>query len=100
VEAVAKAVLAAHADGSLPAPDSDDFDAAWKKWVKAVGKDLGRKGKDLFMPLRIVTTGRMAGPDIPAQLKVLGLASGTVEADVVALDSRMAALEAAVGAAV
>jgi len=93
---VARAVLASYASGDLPNPSADGFDAAWKGWVKATGKELGRKGKGLFMPLRMVMTGRMAGPDIPAQLSLLGLAPGGVQADVVGLDERMVILKAEV----
>ena len=88
-------MLAAYRAGDLPELASDDFAAAWKGFVKQLGKDLGRKGKGLFMPLRIVTTGRMAGPDIPAQLQLLGLAPGAVAVELAPLAERMAALEAA-----
>jgi len=92
--AVANAVVKAHEAGELPAIDADDFETSWKAWVKALGKDLGRKGKDLFMPLRMVMTGRMAGPDLPAQLKLLGLAAGSVQVDMVPFADRMATLAA------
>lgn len=98
VAAVGGAVVAAYRAGELPEPSADGFEDAWKGWVKGAGKALGRKGKGLFMPLRIVTTGRMAGPDIPAQLKLLGLADAQVTAEVVPLADRMAALEAALAA--
>jgi len=90
---VGRAVVAAHKAGELPALDAEDFGDAWKAWVKETGKALGRKGKQLFMPLRIVVTGRMAGPDIPAQLHVLGLKSEPVTLEAVSLSDRMAALE-------
>jgi methionine--tRNA ligase beta chain len=90
---VAEAVLKAHDAGELPALESVDFEGEWKAWVKGLGKDLGRKGKDLFMPLRMVMTGRMAGPDLPAQLRLLGLAAGSVQVEYVPLDERMVALQ-------
>ena len=37
---------------------------AFKGWAKALGKAQKRKGKQLFMPLRIALTGSMAGPDV------------------------------------
>ena len=98
VAEVGQAVLDAYKAGELPNPASDDFDASWKAWVKDAGKALGRKGKGLFMPLRIVTTGRMAGPDIPAQLKLLALADGAVSVESAPLAGRMAALEKALSA--
>jgi len=91
---VGQAVLAAFKAGELPDPSADDFDAAWKAWVKGAGKAMGRKGKGLFMPLRIVMTGRMAGPDIPAQLKLLSLAP-EVALEASPLAQRMEQLEAA-----
>ena len=54
---VGRAFLNAHAAGELPDLCDADFEAKWKVWVKDTGKALGRKGKGLFMPLRIVTTG-------------------------------------------
>lgn len=92
---VGKAVVDAFAAGELPDPSSADFAAEWKAWVKGAGKAMGRKGKGLFMPLRIVTTGRMAGPDIPAQLALLGLVSGEVQLESTPLAERVAALEKA-----
>jgi len=94
VAPVGQALVDAFKAGELPDPASEGFDAAWKSWVKDAGKALGRKGKDLFMPLRIVTTGRMAGPDIPAQLKLLSLA-GDVPLESMSLADRMGVLEKA-----
>ena len=93
--AVARAMVEAHKEGTLPDCSSEDHAGVWKKWVNALGKQLGLKGKNLFMPLRIAATGSMAGPDIAAQLHVLSLASGASEAPVVPLGARMEALEAA-----
>jgi len=90
---VGQAVLAAYKAGELPALDADDFGGAWKTWVKQTGKTLGRKGKGLFMPLRIVMTGRMAGPDLPAQLRLLGLKSEQVQLEAIPLSERMEVLE-------
>ena len=96
--AVGRALVAAHKAGELPPLDADDFAAQWKAWVTATGKALNRKGKGLFMPLRIATTGRMAGPDIPAQLNLLGLKSDAVDLAAATMDERMAVLEHALKA--
>jgi len=96
VAEVGAAVVAAFQAGELPDPAADGFADAWGKWVKATGKALGRKGKGLFMPLRIVATGRMAGPDVPAQLRLVGLADAGVLTETVPFAERMAALEAAI----
>ncbi len=52
---VAEAVVAAYESGELQsALESTD---AYKAWVKGLGKAQKRKGKRLFMPLRIALTG-------------------------------------------
>ncbi|KAK4401300.1 Glutamate--tRNA ligase, chloroplastic/mitochondrial [Sesamum angolense] len=58
----------------LTAYDSGDFSSAleegsagWQKWVKSFGKSLKRKGKSL-MPLRVLLTGKLHGPDMGAGL--------------------------------
>ena len=40
--------------------------------IGAVGKELGVKGKGLFMPVRIATTGEAHGPSLPVSLLLLG----------------------------
>ncbi|PKU69157.1 Glutamate--tRNA ligase, chloroplastic/mitochondrial [Dendrobium catenatum] len=36
----------------------------WQNWVKNFGKQLKRKGKSLFMPLRLLLTGKLHGPEM------------------------------------
>ncbi len=43
-----------------------------KKTFKAIQKETGYKGKNLFMPIRVVLTGAVHGPDLPLIMKVLG----------------------------
>jgi nondiscriminating glutamyl-tRNA synthetase len=51
----------------------DPFAAAtFKSAMKAAGKAAGRKGKDLFMPVRAKITGRIHGPDLSAVAEILG----------------------------
>lgn len=45
---------------------------AFKKLVKEVGKEVGVKGKNLFMPIRIGLTGKMSGPELPILSELLG----------------------------
>jgi len=98
---VAATIVAMHKAGELPDLSSADFGASWKAWSKALGQVLGRKGKSLFMPMRVALTGRGSGPDLPAQLQVLALAPGAVASgtSVVGLDERMAELEQVIVAA-
>ncbi|GGD27036.1 glutamate--tRNA ligase [Pontibacillus salipaludis] len=45
---------------------------AIKKAVKAVQKETGHKGKKLFMPIRVATTGQTHGPELPNAIHLLG----------------------------
>lgn len=85
---VATTVLKAYDEGTLPNGSDADHPAVWKKWVKATGKELGRKGKKLFHPLRLALTGKMSGPDVGEILKVLYLGSTECKTMVV-LEARM-----------
>ncbi|TWT16165.1 glutamate--tRNA ligase [Streptococcus sp. sy010] len=40
--------------------------------IKAVQKETGIKGKNLFMPIRIAVSGEMHGPDLPNTIYLLG----------------------------
>ena len=42
-----------------------------KKAVKVVQKTTGHKGKKLFMPLRVATTGQMHGPDLMKTIELI-----------------------------
>jgi glutamyl-tRNA synthetase len=68
-----------------------------QSWVNGVGKAQKRKGKRLFMPMRIALTGRMAGPDVGEQLEVLAKIASPAEiaeADAyVPVPERLAALK-------
>ena len=43
-----------------------------KTAIKAVQKETGHKGKNLFMPIRVVTTGQMHGPELQASIALIG----------------------------
>ena len=71
---------------SVTAPDNRDFiaeakrhlppapwDAAtWKIWTDALKSATGRKGKELFMPLRLALTGLDHGPEMAQLLPLIG----------------------------
>ncbi len=40
----------------------------YKTWVDQISKQTERRGKQLFMPIRIAMTGRMQGPELPLLL--------------------------------
>ncbi|MGY6549657.1 MAG: glutamate--tRNA ligase [Roseinatronobacter sp.] len=44
---------------------------AWRDWTTAVKDATGRKGKGLFMPLRLALTGQSHGPDMSALMPLL-----------------------------
>ncbi|MBU0800981.1 MAG: glutamate--tRNA ligase [Alphaproteobacteria bacterium] len=44
----------------------------WKEWTEAVKAQTGRKGKDLFMPLRQALTGMEHGPELGVLLPLIG----------------------------
>ncbi|MFN6925476.1 MAG: glutamate--tRNA ligase [Tabrizicola sp.] len=45
--------------------------ATWGEWTQAVKEATGRKGKDLFRPLRRALTGRDAGPEMADVMPLL-----------------------------
>jgi glutamyl-tRNA synthetase len=57
------------ADLLPPAPWDE---ATFKSWADAVKDKTGRKGKELFMPLRKALTGMEHGPELPVLLPLLG----------------------------
>ncbi|HSG28509.1 MAG TPA: glutamate--tRNA ligase family protein, partial [Candidatus Krumholzibacterium sp.] len=70
VMAGAGRVLEAFADAfaSVGGWDPDSIRGA----IKAVGKECGVKGKDLYMPLRIAVTGASHGPDLTSIIRIRG----------------------------
>ena len=53
---------------ALESFDADSIKAA----IKAVQKETGHKGKNLFMPIRVVTTGQTHGPELPDAISLIG----------------------------
>jgi glutamyl-tRNA synthetase len=52
-----------------PAPWSQE---TWSEWTSAIKAETGRKGRELFMPLRQALTGFDHGPEMKELLPVLG----------------------------
>lgn len=46
-------------------------DTTWKEWTKEIATNSGKKGKDLFMPLRLALTGKSSGPELKNLLPLL-----------------------------
>ena len=64
------AAFIAQARSLLP---PEPWDAStWKTWTEAVKAATGRKGKALFMPLRLALTGLDHGPELAQLLPLIG----------------------------
>ena len=69
VIADADAEFVAAAMALLPPPPYGP--TAWKDWTDAVKAATGRKGKGLFMPLRLALTGQARGPEMATLMPLL-----------------------------
>jgi glutamyl-tRNA synthetase len=58
------------AAGLLPPEPWDQ--TTWKKWTGMVKDKTGRKGKELFLPLRLALTGLDHGPELKELLPLIG----------------------------
>ncbi len=45
-------------------PDDPFDETTWDHWTSKINKKTGLKGKDLFMPLRLILTGKSHGPEL------------------------------------
>lgn len=55
-------------------PDEPWNETTWRAWTDAVKAETGRKGRVLFMPLRLALTGRPSGPELADLLPLMGRA--------------------------
>jgi glutamyl-tRNA synthetase len=53
-------------------PDEPWGGETWKAWTGAVQQATGRKGRELFHPLRLALTGRENGPELKSLLPLMG----------------------------
>ncbi len=53
-------------------PEAPWNENTWKEWTSAVKEATGRKGKNLFMPLRQAITGMDHGPELASLLLLIG----------------------------
>lgn len=53
-------------------PEGEWNAGTWQTFTAAVKEATGRKGKDLFMPLRLALTARADGPDLHLVFELLG----------------------------
>ena len=64
------AEFAAAAAALLPPAPWDEN--TFKEWINEVKEQTGRKGKELFMPIRKALTGMEHGPELPVLLPLIG----------------------------
>jgi glutamyl-tRNA synthetase len=69
IEADDRDFIAASAAALPPEPWDE---TTWKSWTGALKEETGRKGKTLFMPLRLALTGLRHGPELANLLPLLG----------------------------
>lgn len=62
--------FATQAANLLPAAPWDEN--TWQEWTSAIKEQTGRKGKQLFMPLRQALTGMEHGPELAVLLPLIG----------------------------
>lgn len=60
------------AEASTLLPDGEWNQETWNQWIEAVKAKTGRKGKQLFMPLRKALTAREHGPELQYILPLIG----------------------------
>ncbi len=53
-------------------PEGEWSEESWTTLIERLKSDTGRKGKQLFMPLRLALTGRSDGPELPKVFALLG----------------------------
>ena len=53
-------------------PDGDITNDTWKSWTTAVKEATGKKGKELFLPLRLAITGQEHGAEMSVILPLIG----------------------------
>lgn len=53
-------------------PAGDITEDTWKIWTKTISDTTGKKGKALFLPLRLAITGLEQGPELRSLLPLIG----------------------------
>ena len=53
-------------------PEGDFNELSWQNWTETIKEKSGRKGKKLFMPLRLSITGKDFGPEMAKLLPLIG----------------------------
>jgi len=60
------------AEAAAALPEGELDGTSWEAWTGSLKEITGRKGKALFMPLRMALTGEQHGPDMSELLPLIG----------------------------
>ena len=60
------------AEAAALLPEEPWGEDTWSQWTGAVKEATGRKGKGLFLPLRMALTGLGHGPELKLLLPLMG----------------------------
>lgn len=52
-------------------PEDTSKGDAWNDWLEKIKKETGRKGKGLFMPIRLALSGKEHGPELKALVNLI-----------------------------
>ena len=53
-------------------PEGEITEDTWSTWTSKLAHETGKKGKELFMPLRLALTGMEQGPELKNMLPMIG----------------------------
>ncbi len=72
---LAELLVSDYHSGKMPRGTESNFSSAqlWKSYVHGLESVVGYKGKDLYHAIRLFITGRMTGPEVADQLRLLAL---------------------------
>ena len=60
-------------DSALEVLPTDQFnEKTWSTWTKKLSEETGKKGKELYMPLRLCLTGQNKGPEMADLILMMG----------------------------
>nr|CAB3445357.1 unnamed protein product [Digitaria exilis] len=96
ISEVASGLIAAYDSGELTQALAEGRDG-WQKWVKVATGSVTSSGKGLFMPLRILLTGKLHGPEMVGSITLIHKAgicgAVTPQSNFLTLDERFRILK-------
>ena len=52
-------------------PQNTEAESCWDEWISTIKDETNRKGKELFMPLRVALTGQKHGPELKQLINLI-----------------------------